>query len=573
MSELVSPPSGAAHSEDPGPDTQPGTQPATVPAQAEAEHDRTPADKTAGKTTGQGADEAADETAEKSASDGTAPGSVFAGRYRLTTRVGTDPAAGAEFWQAVDTVLQRDVALTVLRRLGVDSAGADPGWSDRAEEMVSRALRSGSFEHRGCARLLDVLTPGAPGLPRDVLGVAVTEWVPGRSLAEAVSGGLLRPLTAARAVLPLAGAAEAAHLHGLVLGCDHPQRVRVTPDGRAQIGFAMPRPETTPADDVRGLGAVLYTLLTAQWPLSRADAARAGLEAALRDADDVPVPPSTQRPGVPVELDTLTVGTLGPEGSPGHVHTAASVRALLDQVVEEDERVALFPPERDGVPAEPGDVWQEKDATPPDPRRRRKLLLGLSALGVAVLATFGFVGSQVLSVFTPSEPAIVVPGSLAAPGANAPAAAVPRTGTVLALDADVYDKFGDGDNGSRVGRVIDGDPNSSWRTSSYKQQFPAFKPGIGVVVTFESAVQLADLTIESPSVGTVVEIRSTPSVDAALEETAVMATATLNAGSTTIPLANSQPVKHVLVWITKLSTVNGDIATQIDEIKFRRATG
>ena len=144
---------------------------------------------------------------------------------------------------------------------------------------------------------------------------------------------------------------------------------------------------------------------------------------------------------------------------------------------------------------------------------------------------------------------------------------------MLALDADVYDKFGDGDNGSRVGRVIDGDPNSSWRTSSYKQQFPAFKPGIGVVVTFESAVQLADLTIESPSVGTVVEIRSTPSVDAALEETAVMATATLNAGSTTIPLANSQPVKHVLVWITKLSTVNGDIATQIDEIKFRRATG
>ena len=56
-----------------------------------------------------------------------------------------------------------------------------------------RALRSGSFEHAGCARLLDVLAPGGAGMPADVLGAAVTEWVPGRSLAEVVADGLIKP--------------------------------------------------------------------------------------------------------------------------------------------------------------------------------------------------------------------------------------------------------------------------------------------------------------------------------------------------------------------------------------------
>ena len=159
--------------------------------------------------------------APKAPTPSTSAGSTLAGRYRLRTRVGSDTAAAAEFWRAEDTVLQRDVGLTVIRRLAPE-AGAlggddDPTGTARAGEMVVRALRSGSFEHPGCARLLDVLAPGSPGMPDDVLGAAVTEWVPGRSLAETVSEGLLRPLAAARAVAPLAAAAEAAHRHGLCL--------------------------------------------------------------------------------------------------------------------------------------------------------------------------------------------------------------------------------------------------------------------------------------------------------------------------------------------------------------------
>jgi hypothetical protein len=507
---------------------------------------------------------------------GTIAGSLLASRYRLRTRVGTDPAACAEFWRAEDTILRRDVAVTVLRR-PAPGAVLDDDLTDvaRAEQMVVRALRSGSFEHNGCARLLDVLTPGAASVPDDVLGAAVTEWVPGRSLGEVVADGLIKPLAAARAVAPLAAAAEAAHRHGLVLGCDHPQRVRITPDGRAQLCFALPRSDVTPADDVRGLGAVLYTLLTSHWPLSSADAARAGLAAAERTPGGALLPPSELRPGVPVELDTLTQGTLGPDGAPGHVHTAAAVQRLLTEVVAEDDRMALFPPAHDGVPSSPEDVWQDRGRTvsPPDPQRRRKMTIALTALGAAVLMVLGYLGVQLGAMFVESGgPPIVVAGEPVQPAPGQPQVApAPAGPAVGGLAVQVYDQGGDPDNSERATRIIDRDPATAWNTSSYYQQFPAYRPGIGIMVSFASAVQLSELTIQSPSRGTVIEVRSAPSADSPFSETEKIAEVTVQGSRTPVSLAGSQPVEHVLLWITKLSGRDGEYSSEIGEVEFRRA--
>jgi len=509
----------------------------------------------------------------------TAAGSLLAGRYRLGSRVGSDAAAGAEFWRAEDTVLRRDVAATVLRRFGPGTAD-DDGGASRAQEIIARALRSGSFEHPGCARLLDVLAPGAPGLPDGVLGAAVAEWVPGLSLADAVADGMLKPLAAARALQPLAAAAEAAHRHGHVLGCDHPQRIRLNHDGRLQMGFALPRPELTPADDVRGLGAALYTLLTARWPLSPSDAARAGLPPAERGADGAPLPPSTVRPGIAVELETLVVGTLGTDSDAGRVRTAAAVRSVVDEVVAEADRVVLFPPEHDGVPPEPGDVWQPRGAAPKqaDPRRKRKLAVGMAGLGLCVLAVAGYMSVQLGELFGDPTPRIVVGSSAGSSGGGAAApqqagedpAAPVADAAIKAVGAAVYDDAGDRDNAGRVSRVIDGNPSTGWKTFSYKQQFPALKPGVGIMTSFASPVQLSSLVIASPSPGTEVEIRSAPSSDAKLGDTVLLTRATLDDGDTAVPLTNSQPVQYVLLWITHLGGGGSDNSTEIRELSFRR---
>lgn len=563
MSDLASPPEHVDPPSDAGTDT-----PVTTPSGAPSE---TSAEAPSGTHTESTGEAAAPRQAgpERPAPPLTGAGTTLASRYRLHTPVGFDAAAGTEFWCARDLVLQRDVAVTVLRRRDTEQGAvggeSDPTALERANDMIVRALRSGCFEHTACARLLDVLSPGSQGLPADVLGAAVSEWVAGQSLAEAVADAPMRPVAVARALQPLAAAVEEAHRHGLVLGCDQPQRIRVRPDGGVQLCFAVPRLDLRPADDVRGLGAILVTLLTGRWPLAGADAA--GLASAGRTEAGTIEPPSALRPGVPTELDVLATGTLGPVEAPGHVHTAAAVNRLLTEVVEEHDSIALLPPLPDGLPTDPADVWQDDrgPAVPDDPERRRRLRMGLAALTAVVLLLVGLAAFQLTSLFSdPDSPVIVVADDGTAAGA------APSGGRTAVAGVEIYGRT-DGDNASRVSRVIDGDLASAWRTSTYRQQLPALKPGIGVMISFVSPVQLSSLSIASPSRGTRLEVRAAPSADAAFAETVPMADATLTEDRTSVSLADSQPVQYVLVWIDRLGSSDNGYVTEISELEFRRA--
>ena len=93
------------------------------------------------------------------------------------------------------------------------------------------------------------------------------------------------------------------------------------------------------------------------------------------------------------------------------------------------------------------------------------------------------------------------------------------------------------------------------------------------MVSFASAVQLSSLTITSPSPGTVVQVRSAATPDAAFGDTTQITEVTLQDGTTPVSLAGSQPVTHVLLWISKLAPGDGGFLTQINELQFRRAAG
>jgi hypothetical protein len=501
------------------------------------------------------------------------PGTVIADRYRLVAEVGRDRSADAVLWKARDTTLERDVAMTLL----VGGWQADA----RASSALSRATRSAHFSHRHAARVLDVIQPGSTRLPTGVLGAAVAEWTPGRDLAELVAGGPLSPSAALRVVEPLAQAVADAHRAGLVLGIDHPQRVRVTARANARLAFPMPRGEAAVDDDVRGLGSALYLLLTARWPTADGTTP-AGLKAAPRTASGSPVGIRDLRPGLPVGLAALVDRTLDTTGG---IRTAAAVHGLVRQLREgaEDDGV-LLPLTEDGVQLGGGGstVWHPDDDDAPeehDPATRRKLRIGVTLLVVAVLVIVGFVAFQAVSLVgggPSSGPPLVIPTSAApapAPTGQAAAPTVPPapapapTGPVQLASIAVYDPSGDPDDPGKVGRAADNDPGSTWSTSQYDEQFPALKPGIGLMTTFRAPSRVSQVIVRSPSPGTKIEIRAAAAPDVPLAQTQLLGSGTVSGDTTTIPVqAAPAPTSNLLVWITGLARSDDQYRSQIAEV-------
>jgi hypothetical protein len=453
------------------------------------------------------------------------PGALVGqGRYRLLSEVGRDDRCAVQLWRGRDLVLDRDVALTLFL-----AAPHDPGAVELIHSAVARALRSARLEAAGAARVLDVLEPDTRFGP--AVAIVVAEWTPGRGLVELLDDGLPPPSVAASVLAPLAGAVDAAHSAGLILGCDHPHRIRVTPHWQARLAFPGPLPATRSHDDIRGLGAMLYLLLTGYWPLPSGPS---GLPTAPRRPDGSPVSPTTLRPSVPVELSTLALRSLADPGT-GGVHTGAAVQQVL-------ELIASNADDRNG--ADPQRARR---------RRRTKLRLSMTVLAITTLLILGYAGMQVMSVFSNAggTPLVVAGPS---PGKQPTLPAAPFS-PVRVRNLAVYDPSGRGspDHQNDVGKLLDGNPNTGWSTDTYRQQFPVYKKGLGVMLSFDQPVAAASVTVISPSPGTVLEIRTAASPKAPLSETTLVGTATLSRGSTRIPLRAGPPTRYLLVWITGLA--------------------
>lgn len=439
-------------------------------------------------------------------------------------------------------MLDRDVALTLF-------IGAP-----EVRSAVARALRAARLATVGAARVLDVLEAERIGTVS--VATVVAEWTPGGPLVDLLDDGPLPPGAAARVLVPLAEAVDAAHNAGLVLGCDHPERIRVGPDRQARLAFPGPGPTTSSRDDIRGLGAMLYLLLTGSWPLPDGPP---GLPPAPLGPEGLPINPTTLRSAVPVELSTLAMRSIAGPGSDGGVHTGAAVRQVLEfHAISTADLIS--------------------GAKPIDPQRAQRLRqikfrIAMTVLGAATLMIIGYAGMQVISVFTDTGSApFVIAG-------NAPASQAPPPPAMLApvrvRSVAVYDPSGLGspDHQRDVGKLLDGNPNTGWSTDSYYQQFPVYKKGLGVMLSFETAVSPASVTVVSPSSGTVLEIRTATSPNARLDQTTVVGAATLRSGSNQIPLRAGPPARYLLVWITGLGGADGHHQSKLSDLQIQqRAT-
>lgn len=492
------------------------------------------------------------------------PGATIAdGRYRLLVFHGGPPHL--QFWQALDTALDRQVALTF-----VDPDATMP--DAQVQEILSRTLKLSRLDVPGIARVLDVAHSGSGGL-------IVSEWIRGGSLAE-VADTSPSPIGGARAIQSLAAAAEAAHRAGVALSIDHPSRVRVSIEGDVALAFPATMPDATPDDDIRGIGAALYALLVNRWPLPESGS-RSGLEPAALDPAGQPVEPRAVDRDIPFQISAAAARAVQPGGG---IRSAPTLLNLLQQATAIADRTELMAGSVEETPAPAAPVRahetpEEHEAA--EARRRKGVIIGVSVGAAIILVALLVLASVLNSIFGD------VGGGLNRDelGLNAPSENSEQTqdnssaatgSTVKPVRATVFSPEGEADSPATAGQAIDGNTSTAWSTDTYSDPapFPGFKNGVGLMLQLPQPTTIGAVTLNVTSTGTSVQIRAAQSAtpSSLSDTTELTPTTPLKPGSNTISVNKAQSTSYVLVWISTLGTVDGKSRTDISEITLKAAS-
>ncbi|MDT5341960.1 MAG: putative peptidoglycan lipid flippase [Mycobacterium sp.] len=484
------------------------------------------------------------------------PGAIIArGRYRLLLFHGGSPHL--QFWQALDTALNRQVALTF-----VDPDGTLP--DDQLREILARTMRLSRIDKPGIARVLDVVHTGAGGL-------VVAEWVRGGSLQE-VADTSPSAVGAARAMQTLAAAAEVAHHAGVALSIDHPGRVRVSIEGDVVLAFPATIPETSPEDDIRGIGAALYALLVNRWPLPESGEP-SGMAPAPQDPAGQPLEPSAIDRDIPFQISAAATHSIQGDGG---IRSAATLLNLLQQATAVADRTELLSPvqDRDPPPTSPRadrSRTPELDDEQAHIRRRRVVTIGIGA-GAAVIVVALLVLASVLSrMFSDVAGLDKDQLGLNGPSASSSSSANSASGSIVKpVGATVFSPGGEADNPGQAGLAIDGNPGTAWETDTYHDAvpFPGFKSGVGLLLQLPQPTVVGAVNVDLASTGTKIQIRaSSTATPAKLENTtALTKPVSTHPGHNSIPVNASSPTTHLLVWIPTLGTTNGESRSGFSEI-------
>jgi len=485
------------------------------------------------------------------------PGAVIGGgRYRLLVFHGGPPTL--QFWQALDTALDRQVALTF-----VDPDNTLP--DAKLREILARTLKLSRLDMPGVARVLDVANTGSGGL-------VVAEWIRGGSLAE-VADTSPSPVGGARAIQSLAAAAEAAHRAGVALSIDHPSRVRVSIEGDVALAFPATLPEATPEDDIRGIGAALYALLVDKWPLPESGV-RSGLAPAELDSAGQPVEPRAVDRQIPFQISAAAARAVQ-EG--GGIRSAPTLLNLLQQATAIADRTELISPvdepegpSRQRSPDQPGDDLEAQL------RRRRALMIGLAVGAAVIIIALVLLGTVLSSIF--GDVGNGFGGDEL--GLNAPTTSSEESSsnageTVKPVSATVFSPEGEADAPAEARLAIDGNPTTVWPIDTYTDPnpFPNFKNGVGLILALPKPTKIGEVTINVNSTGTAVEIRSAQtSSPSSLQDTTLLKSATqLQPGNNTIKVDSGEPTSNLLVWVSTLGTVDGENRSDVAEITVKAA--
>jgi putative peptidoglycan lipid II flippase len=479
--------------------------------------------------------------------------SIAGGRYRLLVFHGGPP--GLQFWQALDTALDRQVALTFV---DPDRTMTDA----QVEEILSRTLKLSRLERPGIARVLDVANTGTGGL-------VVSEWIRGGSLKE-VADTSPSPIGGARAVQSLAAAADAAHGQGVALSIDHPSRVRVSIEGDVALAFPATLPGAAPEDDIRGIGAALYALLVDRWPLPE-KGVPSGLQPAETDPAGEALEPRAIDGAIPFQISAAAARSVQAGGG---IRSAPTLLNLLQQATALADRTDLIEPVQPSGPPSPQPA-AEADIEA-QARRRRNLLIGVG-VGAAILVVALIVLASVLSsVFGDVGGGLKGDQLGLNPSTSQNQSNSPSGSTVKPVKVTVFSPGGGADNPDKADLAVTGGPGTGWTTDTYTDPnpFPNFKNGVGLLLQLPQPTTVGSVSLTVPSTGTQVQIRSASSANPTnLDDTTVLTQPTaLQPGANTIQVNAKAPTTYLLVWISTMGTTDGKNKTEISGLTVKAAS-
>jgi eukaryotic-like serine/threonine-protein kinase len=271
---------------------------------------------------------------------------VIGGRYTLLDVLG---AGGmAKVYLAHDSVLDRDVALKVMREEYSDDEGF-------VERFRREAKNAASLTHPSIVQIYD------QGRSEDGSYYIAMEYVPGGTLKERIADeGPLDPGEAAGIASQVAEALRAAHERGIVHRDIKPHNVLMNASGETKVAdFGIARAASSrtitetdlmlgtaaymspeqiggervdSATDLYSLGVVLYEMLTGELPYQADDP----IATAMQHLNRPPPHPRDANPAVPEELDALTAKLLAKDPAARYASAA--------ELAEDLRRV------RDGLP-------------------------------------------------------------------------------------------------------------------------------------------------------------------------------------------------------------------------------
>jgi eukaryotic-like serine/threonine-protein kinase len=240
-------------------------------------------------------------------------------RYEIETTLGE--GGMARVYRGTDGVLGRPVAIKVL----ADRYAHDDTFVTRFRREAQAAA---ALNHPNVVSVFDT---GDDGQAHYI----VMEYVPGQTLADVLKReGPLEPDRASRIAEDVATALQAAHERGLVHRDVKPGNVMIDPEGRTKVmdfGIARAAADDTltqtgavlgtaaylspeqaqgttvdARSDIYSLGCVLYEMVAGRPPFT----GDSPVAIAYAHVNDPPDPPSVHRPGVPPELEAVTMRAL-----------------------------------------------------------------------------------------------------------------------------------------------------------------------------------------------------------------------------------------------------------------------